>query len=133
MIQLSLLRSAIRRGELRRPGEYPCTDCGGEATEYDHRDYSFPLLVDPVCRGCNVRRGKAIPRQWATEEFLVTLRRQCHTQRIVPWARDWCIERIEWMCEAVEDATLGAITRHDLRPDLWPVAKPRREQRRRAQ
>lgn len=52
---------AIRKGELRRPSEFPCADCGGKAVEYDHRDYNKPLEVEPVCRRCNLRRGPAIP------------------------------------------------------------------------
>lgn len=51
---------AIRRGELPRPSDFPCADCGGAAIEYDHRDYSKPLEVAPVCRRCNVRRGPAL-------------------------------------------------------------------------
>lgn len=58
---------AIRNGDLERPEQFACTDCHGNATEYDHRDYSFPLKVDPVCRGCNARRGPAISAQAATE------------------------------------------------------------------
>ena len=43
-------------------GEYRCTDCEAPAFEYDHRDYSRPLGVDPVCRSCNNLRGKgALP------------------------------------------------------------------------
>jgi len=41
-------------------GEYACTDCGGVASEYDHRDYARPLDVDPVCRSCNRKRGVAV-------------------------------------------------------------------------
>lgn len=52
-----MVRRAIRRGELRPPKEKGCVDCGGQATTYDHRDYSKPLDVDPVCMGCNIRRG----------------------------------------------------------------------------
>lgn len=51
---------AIRGGDLQRPASHPCKDCGGVAVEYDHRDYSKPLAVDPVCRRCNLRRGAAI-------------------------------------------------------------------------
>lgn len=51
---------ARRRGELKDPGELDCVDCGGPAIEYDHRDYSKPLEVVPVCRRCNLRRGPAI-------------------------------------------------------------------------
>lgn len=40
-------------------GDYECVDCGGVATEYEHRDYAKPLEVEPVCRGCNLRRGGA--------------------------------------------------------------------------
>lgn len=41
-------------------GEYACSDCGGVASEYDHRDYARPLDVDPVCRSCNCKRGAAV-------------------------------------------------------------------------
>ena len=47
---------AIAAGELRRPAEFPCADCAGQAIEYDHRDYFQPLAVEPVCRRCK-RRG----------------------------------------------------------------------------
>lgn len=39
-------------------GKIKCVDCGKPAKQYDHRDYSKPLDVDPVCRGCNVKRGE---------------------------------------------------------------------------
>lgn len=39
--------------------QYACVDCGGVAIEYDHRDYSRPLEVDPVCHVCNIARGAA--------------------------------------------------------------------------
>lgn len=51
---------AIRTGALVRPETFQCVDCQGAATVYDHRDYSQPLRVDPVCRSCNSRRGPAI-------------------------------------------------------------------------
>lgn len=54
-----LVARAIRRGELARPSEFQCVDCGRPAIEYDHRDYSKPLEVAPVCRSCNLRRGPA--------------------------------------------------------------------------
>lgn len=54
--------AAIRRGDLPPIDEQtPCVDCGGRATEYDHRDYSRPLEVEPVCHRCNILRGPAIP------------------------------------------------------------------------
>jgi hypothetical protein len=51
--------SAIRRGDLMPATQYFCVDCGGSASQYDHRDYTKPLDVDPVCRSCNARRGPA--------------------------------------------------------------------------
>jgi hypothetical protein len=52
---------AIGAGELPLPSEYECCDCGRPATEYDHRDYEQPLLVDPVCGRCNSSRGPGSP------------------------------------------------------------------------
>lgn len=40
-------------------GAFACVDCGKPATVYEHRDYSRPLDVEPVCGGCNARRGCA--------------------------------------------------------------------------
>ena len=37
-----------------------CVDCGRPATCYDHRYYSMPLEVDPVCSRCNTNRGPAL-------------------------------------------------------------------------
>ena len=51
---------AVRLGHLRRAVGLPCVDCAAPAVEYDHRDYSRPLDVVPVCRGCNLRRGPAL-------------------------------------------------------------------------
>lgn len=54
---------AIKRGVLLNLQEWviPCSDCNTKrATEYDHRDYNFPLLVDPVCHSCNKLRGVPI-------------------------------------------------------------------------
>lgn len=55
----SLVAKAVRLGELRRPSEFACVDCGRAACQYDHRDYTKPLDVVPVCRSCNVMRGPA--------------------------------------------------------------------------
>lgn len=54
-----LVRAAIKRGELKPIKGQLCTDCGAPAKDYDHRDYSKPLEVDPVCRSCNLNRGPA--------------------------------------------------------------------------
>jgi hypothetical protein len=40
-------------------GTIACVDCGGRAHHYDHRDYSRPLDVVPVCPSCNRKRGTA--------------------------------------------------------------------------
>lgn len=47
-------------GLLQSPHGMKCADCGGAAIEYDHRDYDKPLVVEPVCRRCNIRRGPAM-------------------------------------------------------------------------
>ena len=48
---------ARRHGELVPPSDFACMDCGTQAQVYDHRDYSRPLDVQPVCLKCNSRRG----------------------------------------------------------------------------
>jgi len=56
---------AIRRGVLPRlDGSIPCKDCGVPAQQYDHRHYSKPLEVEPVCRKCNLARGPALDAWW---------------------------------------------------------------------
>lgn len=51
---------AVRLGLLPPVTSCTCVDCGVQAAHYDHRDYGQPLVVEPVCRKCNVRRGPAI-------------------------------------------------------------------------
>ena len=52
---------AYKSGELKRIGKLDkCVDCGKPAKHYDHRDYSKPLDVVPVCVSCNILRGPAI-------------------------------------------------------------------------
>ena len=57
------VRRAVQRGDLPRLNRYQvgirCVDCGAPATQWDHRSYSRPLDVDPVCSSCNIRRGPA--------------------------------------------------------------------------
>jgi hypothetical protein len=52
-----IVARAIRHGELKPATEFDCVDCGDPAGVYDHRDYSKPLDVVPVCVTCNRRRG----------------------------------------------------------------------------
>lgn len=55
---------AVRSGFLSKASTHICADCGKQAFCYDHRDYSQPLKVEPVCRTCNQKRGpaKKVPR-----------------------------------------------------------------------
>jgi hypothetical protein len=55
----SAVTCAVLRGDMKRATEYACVDCGRPAEVYDHRDYTQPLKVEPVCRSCNVIRGPA--------------------------------------------------------------------------
>lgn len=57
----AMVRAAIGRGLLPnlKSGEYACADCSEVACIYEHRDYSRPLDVTPVCATCNNRRGTA--------------------------------------------------------------------------
>lgn len=54
-----MVACAVRYGYLLPARECACVDCGAPAVGYDHRDYNKPLDVEPVCAGCNVRRGPA--------------------------------------------------------------------------
>jgi hypothetical protein len=49
----------IKRGHMKRATEHACVDCGATARDWDHRDYTKPLEVEPVCKPCNTRRGTA--------------------------------------------------------------------------
>lgn len=57
---ISRVGQAVFRGDIPKPSELKCTDCGGSATSYDHRDYRRPLDVEPVCQRCNLLRGPDI-------------------------------------------------------------------------
>lgn len=60
------VRKAILNGSLKKPNLLGCVDCGKTAKYYEHRDYRKPLKVDPICHGCNLRRGPAthLLRYW---------------------------------------------------------------------
>lgn len=51
---------AVANGFLADPRTCKCEDCGRQAECYDHRDYSQPMMVHPVCRVCNNRRGRGL-------------------------------------------------------------------------
>lgn len=56
----SVIKKEIRDGRLKKlDGSVLCVDCNRPASVYDHRDYSKPSKVDPVCFVCNARRGPA--------------------------------------------------------------------------
>lgn len=55
-----MMNHAIRAGMFPRAQTLRCVDCNDWAYAWDHRDYSKPLHVDPVCAACNVRRGPGL-------------------------------------------------------------------------
>ena len=65
-----LIAKEIANGFIKHPSNFQCVDCGCKASEYDHRDYNKPLDVVPVCRGCNARRGQAIPLNGFIEKMI---------------------------------------------------------------
>lgn len=54
-----LIIKAIKFNKLKHVTDYLCVDCGNRSVVYDHRDYTRPLAVVPVCKSCNCRRGPA--------------------------------------------------------------------------
>lgn len=53
------MRAILDQAKLPPADGQTCVDCGKRAFYYDHRYYSRPLDVVPVCRGCNIKRGPA--------------------------------------------------------------------------
>jgi hypothetical protein len=53
------IKAEIKAGRMPPAATHKCVDCGEPASMYDHRDYSKPLEVSPVCRSCNWERGPA--------------------------------------------------------------------------
>ncbi len=66
------VKRAIKNGRLAdlKKSVVACVDCGNRATMYDHRDYSKPLEVFPVCGSCNIRRGTNAPTLLVVENFM---------------------------------------------------------------
>ncbi len=56
----ALVTKAISEGHLLKASAYKCVDCGWKAAQWEHRDYTKPLDVQPVCRSCNCRRGPGL-------------------------------------------------------------------------
>lgn len=72
VIARSKVAKAIREGRLAHPRTLLCADCRSPATGYDHRDYNYPLIVEPICHSCNANRGPAIPRKGFFAEMFET-------------------------------------------------------------
>lgn len=96
---------ARAKNSIPSPREFKCVDCGGRATEYDHRNYDEPLNVSPVCRGCNARRGSAKRKNWTFDEFWAWFNKGyingiqgCKIQNIHQLTRDEMIPvaRLHW-------------------------------------
>lgn len=50
----------VRNETLPKASDCYCVDCWETAECYDHRNYHKPYQIEPVCRSCNAKRGKAI-------------------------------------------------------------------------
>lgn len=73
---------AIMAGKLPQlDGTVQCADCNAAAQVYDHRDYSKPLEVDPVCRVCNHLRGSTIDAPLPREKVFKNRRTNLHLVR----------------------------------------------------
>lgn len=73
---INTVAHAVLRGEIAPAKALSCVDCGAPATDYDHRDYRAPLVVEPCCRSCNLKRG---PAAW---------RAVSHSEPAVPQQQD---------------------------------------------
>lgn len=67
------VKAAIARGDIAPADQLPCVDCGAPAKVYDHRDYSKPLGVQPVCTSCNFIRG---PGRWPGDAAALAAQRE---------------------------------------------------------
>lgn len=86
-----MVKAAIRAGYLHPlDGSIYCVDCGATAEVYDHRDYSRPLVVEPVCRSCNCRRGPGAPVE---SEYLRRADEALERRRA--WQRRWAPHLLE--------------------------------------
>ena len=56
---IMLVQRAVTMGKIPPAKTLQCVDCNAPAMGYDHRDYSKPLDVAPVCIPCNWKRGPA--------------------------------------------------------------------------
>lgn len=65
--------TAVKLGFLPDPVDCACVDCGRNAECFDHRDYSKPLAVEPVCLACNSGRYRGeMPEPRTSSDFRLT-------------------------------------------------------------
>lgn len=62
--------SLLKQKETHPATCYSCVDCGKQAQRWDHRDYYKPLAVEPVCQGCNWKRGGASEMRLTQEKTM---------------------------------------------------------------
>lgn len=55
------VRYRVRTGQLARPETLPCVQCGEQATEYHHPDYSRLLEVQAMCHPCHLALHRKHP------------------------------------------------------------------------
>ena len=56
-----IVGSRVAWGRIPNVKSFSCVDCGEPATRYDHRNYTKPLKIDPVCNLCDNKRGQGKP------------------------------------------------------------------------
>lgn len=59
MYAMAEVHRAIHCGVLMRADQKRCVDCDDWAMCWDHRDYSKPFYIEPVCLSCNCLRPPA--------------------------------------------------------------------------
>lgn len=55
-IARSTVKAYANKGKIPKATDCKCTDCGIQAEEYHHEDYSKPLDVIPLCKPCHLQR-----------------------------------------------------------------------------
>lgn len=136
------VKSAVQQKRIPPARMLICVDCGRGAQHYDHRDYSRPLDVAPVCRSCNRKRGPAVNADMGAHDrtaFGRWLESQPRGAAAVvaatigvahPLMTQWG-KGIRQMpadkAVAIELATDGAVTCEEMRPDvLWVRMRDRK-------
>jgi len=66
----TVIYNRVVNGIIPKASALKCVDCGTQAKEYDHRDYSKPKDVDAVCEKCHTKRTP----HWHTNKFDYVIR-----------------------------------------------------------